>query len=133
VIGLPIGVGRAKTGFRFALARPIFGPGKALELGMDEPIREGKDQVAVVQRIVPGKLVYVELSPEEVYAVRLNTILIRNGDGSYAHYRGEPLADLGLDSGRRVVVWTDKPGLAPRNLVVQSKPASRSLFGYKIR
>jgi hypothetical protein len=100
---------------------------------MDEPIREGKDQVAVVQRVVPGKLVYVELSPEEVYAVRLNTILIRNGDGSYTHYRGEPLSDLGLDSGRRVVVWTDKPGLAPRNLVVQSKPASRSLFGYKIR
>jgi hypothetical protein len=97
---------------------------------MDERIREGRDQVAVVQRVVPGKLVYVELAPEEVYAVRLDTILIRQGDGSYAHYRGEPLSELGLDSGRKVVVWTDRPGVAPRNLIVQSTPAPRSLFRY---
>jgi hypothetical protein len=101
---------------------------------MDE-IREGKDRIGVVRRVVPGQLVYVELAPEETYAVKLDSIIIRKSDGSYEHYRGEPLSELGLDTGRRVVVWTDNSGAAPRNLVVQAKPqaksGSRSLFGYR--
>lgn len=91
--------------------------------------KPGKDQVALVRRVVPGKLVYVEMKPEEVYAVKLDNILIRKSDGSYDHYRGEPLATLGLDSGKRVVVWTDRAGVAPKNLVVEAIPASRSIFG----
>jgi hypothetical protein len=92
-------------------------------------INPGKDQTAFVRRVVPGQLVYVELKPEEVYAIKLNNILIRKSDGSYKHYRGEPLSELGLNSGRKVVVWTDSPGTAPRNLVVDATPISRSIFG----
>jgi hypothetical protein len=96
-------------------------------------IKRGKDQIAFVRRVVPGQLVYVETKPEEVYAVKLNNILIRQSDGSYVRYRGEPLSELGLNSGRRVVVWTDSPGAAPRNLVVEASPGSRSIFGSTLK
>ncbi len=92
-------------------------------------IETGRDQTALVRRVVPGKLVYVEVNPEEVYAVKLNNIVIRNSDGSYDHYRGEPLSTLGLDLGKAVTVWTDSEGTAPRNLVVEVNPASRSILG----
>jgi len=107
----------------------------AAETAMAEQleIKPGKDQPAFVRRVVPGQLVYVETEPEEVYAVKLNNIIIRKSDGSYVRYRGEPLSELGLNSGRRVVVWTDSPGAAPRNLVVDATPGSRSLFGSTLK
>jgi len=92
----------------------------------------GKKFSAKIRRIVPGKLVYVETSPEEVYAVKLDNILIQKSDGSLEHYRGEPLSTLGLDSGKSVMVWTDSDEMAPRNLVVESRPASRSILGSTI-
>jgi len=92
----------------------------------------GKDQTALVRRVVPGKLVYVELKPDEVYAIKLDNIVIRKSDGSYDHYRGEPLSTLGLDSGRTVTVWTDKEGIVPRSLVVEENSGSRSIIGSSI-
>ena len=94
-------------------------------------LKQGKDYVALVRRVVPGKLVYIEMKPEEVYAIKLDNILIRKSDGSYDHYRGEPLSTLGLDSGKTVVVRTDKDGSAPQNLLVEAIPVSRSIFGSK--
>jgi hypothetical protein len=91
-------------------------------------VKIGKGQTALVRRVVPGKLVYVELKPDEVYAMKLDNIVIRKSDGSYDHYRGEPLAALGLDSGRTVTVWTDNEGMVPRNLVVDANPVSRSII-----
>ncbi len=84
-------------------------------------------RVALVRRVVPGKLVYVEMKPDEVYAIKLDNILIRQADGSYDHYRGERLSALGLDSGKKVIVATGKDGAAPKNLLVQA--SSRSIFG----
>lgn len=83
-------------------------------------IKPGKDKVAFVRRIVPGKLVYVETRPEHVYALKLNQVVIRERDGFCRPYRGEPLSDLGLDAGRKVVVWgLDSPSdSAPPTLVV---------------
>jgi len=95
-------------------------------------VRIGKNQTALVRRVVPGKLVYVEVKPEEVYAMRLDNIVIRRSDGSYDHYRGEPLSTLGLDSGRTVTVWTDSEGTVPRSLVVDANPGSRSIIGSTI-
>jgi hypothetical protein len=91
--------------------------------------KDGKHVSAKIRRIVPGKLVYVETNPEEVYAIKLDNILIQKSDGLFEHYRGEPLSTLGLDSGKSVMVWTDSEGSAPRNLVVDARPASRSIFG----
>ncbi len=98
-------------------------------MGERAEIKRGRDQVALVRRIVPGKLVYVEMKPEEVYAVKLNNIVIHRPDGSYDHYRGEPLSELGLSSGSKVIVWTERGGAAPRNLVVEVNPVSRSILG----
>jgi hypothetical protein len=65
------------------------------------------DEKAVVERVVPGKLVYVSTSatPSDTYGFKLDQVVIRKADGSCRPYRGEPFADLGLDSGRIVVVW----------------------------
>jgi hypothetical protein len=95
-------------------------------------VKIGKDRTALVRRVVPGKLVYVELRPEEVYAMKLDNIVIRKSDGSYDHYRGEPLSTLGLDSGKTVTVWTDSEGTAPRSLVVDASSGSRSIIGSTI-
>jgi len=96
-------------------------------------IKRGKDQIAYVRRVVPGQLVYVETKPEETYAVKLNNIIIRQSDGSYVRYRGEPLSELGLNSGSKVVVWTDSPGAAPKNLVVEARRGSHSIFGSTLK
>jgi hypothetical protein len=77
---------------------------------MSEPlnIKPGIDENAVVERIVPGKLVYVRTvggSPPETLGFKLDQLIIRNADGSCRPYRGEPLTDWGLVSGSKVVVW----------------------------
>ncbi len=57
---------------------------------------------------MPGKLVYVTTTndpPPEIYGFKLNQLVIRRADGSCRPYRGEPLSDLGVNSGRKVVVW----------------------------
>jgi hypothetical protein len=75
----------------------------------DEPkIQPGKDEAAVVERVVPGKLVYVRVdeTPEkDVYGFRLDKLVLRKPDGSCRPYRGEPLADLGVVNGRKLFVW----------------------------
>lgn len=70
-------------------------------------IQPGKDEAAVVERIVPGRLVYVstQASTHDVYGFKLDQLVIRHADGSCQPYRGEPLAALGLSTGRKVVVW----------------------------
>jgi hypothetical protein len=80
----------------------------AKELNVDK----GEDKHAVVRRIVPGKLVYVdlldanadthELSP---YPIKLDQVVIRKRDGSCSPYRGEPLSELGLEVGKTVTIW----------------------------
>ena len=106
----------------------ILGPEGEVSMTEQVEIKRGTDQTALVRRVVPGQLVYVEMEPEEVYAVKLNSIVIRQPDGSYVRYRGEPLSELGLDSGSRVIVWTDSPGSPPRNLVVDAKLGSPSIL-----
>jgi hypothetical protein len=71
-------------------------------------IEPGVDEDAVVERVVPGKLVYVRTtgnSSPETLGFKLDQLIIRNPDGSCRPYRGEPLADWGLVSGSKVVVW----------------------------
>ncbi len=70
-------------------------------------IQPGKDEVAVVQRVVPGRLVYVSThkDSDHLFGFKLDQLVIRKADGSCRPYRGEPLSELGLASGRKVVVW----------------------------
>jgi hypothetical protein len=58
-----------------------------------------------VSRVVPGRLFYVDAcDSDRVFAVKLNTLLIRNEDGSVRRYRGEPFRSLGLKVGTPVTV-----------------------------
>jgi hypothetical protein len=78
-------------------------------------IQLGKDEAAVIERVVPGRLVYVRTTgeaPTDTYGFKLDQVVIRKADGSCRPYRGEPLADLGIESGRIVVVW----GIRNRNV-----------------
>jgi hypothetical protein len=71
-------------------------------------IQPGKDEAAVVVRVVPGRLVYVSThkdSDHHIFGFKLDQLVIRKVDGSCRPYRGEPLSELGLSSGRKVVVW----------------------------
>jgi len=63
-----------------------------------------KDEFAVVRRIVPGRLLYVETEPDKTYAFKLDKVVIRKSDGFLQPYRGEPLADLGIKVGKRVTI-----------------------------
>jgi len=83
-------------------------------------IKAGKDEFAIVRRIVPGRLVYVETGPEKTYAFKLDKMVIRSSDGSVCRYRGEPLAELGIKVGKRVVVWGIDHGDAEPTLVVDA-------------
>jgi len=66
-------------------------------------------QVGSVQRIVPGRLVYVSTAQDQTYAFTPNYVVIQKNDGSFRHYRGEPFSELGLDVGRPVMIFQPKP------------------------
>jgi hypothetical protein len=66
----------------------------------------GVVQFGNVDRVVDGRLVYVSTSPDSTYAVRPDTFVIQSDDGSLRPYRGESFAELGLDVGRKVVVFS---------------------------
>jgi hypothetical protein len=69
-------------------------------------IQPGKDEAAVVERVVPGKLVYVAtIEGSQRWGFKLDQLIIRSSDGSCRPYRGEPLAKLGVVAGRKVIVW----------------------------
>jgi hypothetical protein len=71
-------------------------------------IQSGMDEPAIIQRIVPGRLVYVTKQnedPAKMYIFKLDRLIIRKSDGSCRPYRGEPLSELGLRIGGKVVVW----------------------------
>ncbi|HLH90997.1 MAG TPA: hypothetical protein VKX28_21305 [Xanthobacteraceae bacterium] len=74
----------------------------------------GKDISAFVERVVPGRLVYVRTldhaTTKDVYAVKLDRLVLRRADDTLQPYRGEPLGDLGVVPGRKVIVWgLDQP------------------------
>jgi hypothetical protein len=86
-------------------------------------IQPGKDETAVVERVVPGRLVYVTTkkdSRDELYGFKLDQLVIRKSDGSCRPYRGEPLSDLGVTSGRSVVVWGIKYSDVEPTLVIDA-------------
>jgi hypothetical protein len=78
--------------------------------------------VGSVERLVPGKLVYVStprqvrsvsgyptLVPSaETYAFRPDKIMIEDTGGSFRPYRGEPFSEVGLGIGRRVLIVFDE-------------------------
>ncbi|HUI96951.1 MAG TPA: hypothetical protein VLX44_14425 [Xanthobacteraceae bacterium] len=72
-------------------------------------IIRGKDIGAIVERVVPGKLVYVRVADpaaaRDLYAFKLDKLVLRRADDSLQPYRGEPLSDLGVVPGRKVVTW----------------------------
>jgi hypothetical protein len=88
-----------------------------LTMSNELKIQPGKDETAVVERVVPGRLVYVTTkndSHDEAYGFKLDQLVIRKADGSCRPYRGEPLSELGVTSGRTVVVWGIKyPDVEP--------------------
>jgi hypothetical protein len=59
---------------------------------------------AQVSRVVPGKLFYVELPSQETFAFKPDHLAIREQDGSFRAYRGEPFEKIGLDVGKPVKV-----------------------------
>jgi hypothetical protein len=100
-------------------------------------IKPGIDEDAVVERVVPGKLVYVRTtsdSPPKTFGFKLDQLVIRKADGSCRPYRGEPLSDWGLSSGSKVVVWGIKHGGVKPALVVDAdRPKEFSvIFGNTI-
>jgi hypothetical protein len=87
-----------------------------------------KGEVAVVDRVVPGRLVYVTKKgappDESSIAFKLNQLIIRERDGSSRPYRGEPLADLGIKNGRLLNVGETEVDGEP-TLVVETGPAGK--------
>lgn len=82
-----------------------------------------------ISRVVPGRLLYVTPldHPDRTYAVKLNTVLIEQPDGSVTPYRGEPLPDIGLVEGKEITVWKLPLSDPPDILVVKAPCPSRSL------
>jgi hypothetical protein len=79
--------------------------------------------VGSVERLVPGKLVYVStgrptrsgvrgypvpIESAETYAFRPDKIMIEDTGGSFRAYRGEPFSEVGLGIGRRVLIVFDE-------------------------
>ena len=76
-----------------------------------------------VSRVVPGRLFYVEASDaDRTFAVKLNTLRIREPDGSFRRYRGEPFKTLGLRVGTSVVIDSSED----ETTVVLEAPGSTS-------
>jgi hypothetical protein len=121
----------------------------------DEPgIERGIDESAVIERVVPGKLVYVTTTSDPsrgkpyTFVFKLDQLVIRKSDGSCRPYRGEPLSEWNIHRGAKVVVWgitnkTVKPALVidadrPRefsvsntisNVVISTTSTIGKLFG----
>jgi hypothetical protein len=74
---------------------------------------------AVVRRVVPG-VVYVELTPDKTIAFKLDSMMIREGDGSIRPYRGEPLSSLGVTPGRKVTITDVSELKAEPKMIVDS-------------
>jgi hypothetical protein len=73
----------------------------------DLEIQTGLDEDALVERVVPGRLVYVIKASEShdfLDCFKLDQMVIRQPDGYCRPYRGESLSDLGLGKGSRVVI-----------------------------
>jgi hypothetical protein len=89
-----------------------------------------KGEAAVVDRVVPGRLVYVTregaASYEASIGFKLNQLIIHEPDGSFRPYRGEPLSDLGVVNGRLVIVGATEEDGEP-TLVVEHDPRSVKL------
>ena len=83
-----------------------------------------KGEIAVVKRVVPGRLVYVakkDATDEDIFGFKLNQLTIREPDGSWRPYRGEPLSDLGIKIGRQVNVGEVEEDGEP-TLIIQVEP-----------
>jgi hypothetical protein len=74
-----------------------------------------------VQRVVPGKLLYVDAGGAEApYVFTLDKVIVNEGGGAFHPYRGEPLSELGLTEGRKVnVIGLNDPKMHPM-LVIDS-------------
>jgi hypothetical protein len=60
-----------------------------------------------VERVVPGRLVYVAFSPkQETQVFKLDNLLIQQANGTFSGYAGEPFSQLGLTVGSSVKVVT---------------------------
>jgi len=80
---------------------------------------------ARVQRLVPGSLVYVETaSDDHPFVFGLSNVVIRQIDGSYSRYCGEPFGQLGLAVGSSVLV-VDAPG-PDATLIIDPARASQT-------
>jgi hypothetical protein len=79
--------------------------------------------VGSVERLVPGKLVYVSTGQPKrpglqgypasidsagTYAFKPDKIMIEDAAGSFRPYRGEPFSEVGLGIGRRVLIVIDE-------------------------
>lgn len=63
-------------------------------------------ELCSVQRVVPGKLLYVESEsrPNSTYSFKLDKLRVLRRDGSLTPYRGEPLSTLRVGIGEKVRV-----------------------------
>jgi hypothetical protein len=69
------------------------------------------------------------MPPPKTYGFKLNQLVIRKRDGSCLPYRGEPLPELGLDKGRKVVVWGIKhPDAEPALVIDVDRPREFSVI-----
>jgi hypothetical protein len=96
--------------------------------------QENRDAPAVVQRIVPGRLVYVTPvdAPDRVVGFKLDQLVIREVDGAVRPYRGESLSTLGLATGRKVSVWQAPTGEAKAILVIDAPRGQTGYIGSSI-
>lgn len=64
-----------------------------------------------VSRVVPGKLVYVDVPSQGTLTFKPNRVAILESNGELRPYRGEPFDLLGLSAGSsvNVVVRADQP------------------------
>jgi len=82
---------------------------------------------AVVSRVVPGKMLYVETKPSETCVFKLDQLEIRHADGSITPYRGEPLSEI-VNVGQQVFVLPYQ-GSMQKLLVDRSGHQKRTLVG----
>jgi hypothetical protein len=68
------------------------------DLVVDPPL------IGRVQRLVPGKLLYVEFKPNKAFPFKLDLLMIKQPDGTFCSYGGEPFSQLGLNVGSTVLV-----------------------------
>lgn len=82
-------------------------------------------EACTIDRIVPGKLVYVHTQHEPVttWVFKLDKVAFRKSDGTLCPYRGERMSELGLNTGSHGWLCYGERLDEPSRLIVDTSKA----------